>query len=619
MALQDIDVSVTVPNVDGWLNTLNDYASDAIARANNVAGSLNGFIPPNPPVDVDFTQVDTTLPTTTVPKPKAPTVSLGTRLPPATPTLTNIDILVSQAPTFNEVDPSINLPIPPSPLDISLPLKNFTVNTDVDFPVTPDVVLPSIPTLVELNIPQPQDIAIPLFDQPFPTSNSLIVPGVTFGFNESPYQSDLLDKVKLTLLNRLNGGTGLSSIVEEALWNRGRDRESRAALLAERTLLEERATFGWDRPQGSLLSSLDTIIQETQSKIIELNREILIKQADLEQTNLQNSIQQTISLEGVLISQHNDIVKRALEVAKYTQDIAVEIFKLSVNKYNSEVEAYKAFATSYSARVQAELSKVEIFKAQIDAERLKGDINEQNIKIYVASLEGIKSNVEIYKSLIGAISEKLKAEALKVEVYRSEVEAYSEGVKAKATEYGAYSEQIKGELAKVEIFDSKVKAFTGRMQAYATESDIKIKKAEIESTVNELKIKQFESLVDSFIKQVQADQLIYQSAVDIYKGETQMYLADVGARNAEAELILKEAENIITQNKYAADVGINSAQISLEGLKAAYLAMLEGKRAAGNIYAQIGSSALSAINVSASLSGSAQIAAQETHNYNTNI
>jgi hypothetical protein len=619
MALQDVNVSVTVPNVDGWLNTLNDYASEAIDHAASVANSLNGFIPPNPPVDIDFLKVDTNIVPVKVIKPKAPTVSLGSRNLPSTPILSNIDVTIGNAPSFNEADPSVNLPSPPSPLDIFLPVKNFTVNTDVDFPITPNLVLPTIPTLVDLNIPTPQDIAIPLFDQPFPTSNSLVIPGVTFGFSETPYQSDLLNKVKLTLLNRLNGGTGLSPIVEEALWNRGRDREARASLLAERTLLDERASAGWDRPQGSLLSSLDGIIQETQAKIIELNREILIKQADLEQTNLQNSIQQTISLEGVLISQYNETVKRAFEVAKYTQDVAIEIFKLAVNKYNSELEAYKAFATAYSARVQAELSKVEIFKAQIDAERLKGDINEQNIKIYVASLEGIKSNVEIYKTLIGAVSEKLKAEALKVEVYKSEVEAYSEGVKAKATEYGAYSEQIKGELAKVEIFDSKVKAFTGRMQAYAAESDVKIKKAEIDSSLNELKIKQFSALVDAFIKQVQADQLIYQSAVDIYRGETQMYLADVGASNAAAELSLKEADNIILQNKYAADVGINSAQVSLEGLKAAYLAMLEGRKAAGSIFAQIGSSALSAINVSASLSGQAQIQASESHNYNTSL
>ena len=76
-----------------------------------------------------------------------------------------------------------------------------------------------------------------------------------------------------------------------------------------------------------------------------------------------------------------------------------------------------------------------------------------------------------------------------------------------------------------------------------------------------------------------------------------------------------QAENIIQQNKYTSDIAIQNAQISLESIKAAYLSLLEAKKAAGSVYSQIGSSALNAINVSAQVQGSANISLSESHDY----
>lgn len=611
--------NIPIPDVDGWLNTLNDYASSAVSDAADMADKLSIFSAPYFYPDVKFDSITSNVGLGAVGKPTAPSLVVGERSLPTPPLISSPTISVGSVPEFTAVEQSLNIPAVPSPLDISIPVKNFTIDTSPDFPVSPDTTLPAVPTLLSLDLPVAEEILLPIFDITFPTSNSLVVPGVTFSWSEVAYSDDLLTKVKSELFSRLSGGTGLAPLVEEAIWNRGRDRESRAALLAERTLLEDRVGAGFSRPTGSMLSALDQIIQDTQGKIIELSREIMIKQAELEQENIKTSIQQTIALEDILIRENNNIAQRSFEAAKYIQDIAVEIFKISVSKYNSEVEAYKAFATAYSSRVQAELSKVEIFKAQIEAEKLKGDINEQNIKIYVARLEGIKSNVEVYKTLISAVSEKLKAESLKIDIYKTDIEAYSAGVKAKADEYSMYSEQLKGELAKVSIYESQVKAFTSRVQAYAAQSDVNLKKADAEINVQELNIKKYSADIEAFIKQVQADQLIYQAAVDLYRGETQMYLADVGMTRASAELALKQSENVITQNKYKADVGIQNAQISLESLKGAYGASLQAKIAAGSIYQGIGTSALNAINVSASLSGQAQIGLSENHNYSHSV
>jgi len=615
MAGNWVDVNVQVPDVNNWLDVLNDYASSAINSANRVAGTLGGFTPTTYNPNVDFRSISTNVNLDQSNKPTKPTLTIPDRNLPGASSITTPVVATEIAPVYNLSDPSLNIPDVPSPLELALPIKDFVVDTSADYPVAPDGTLPSVPSLLDLDLPTLATISLPIFSLDFPTSNDIVIPGVTFSFVEDRYSSTLADTVKTELTRRLAGGTGLNPIVEQAIWDRGRDRESKAVTLAERALLVDRASQGFSRPPGAVLAALEGVVQDYQGKVIELSREIMLKQAELEQSNLLNAIQQTITLEDIFIKENLAINQRSFEVAKYMQDIAIEIFKTRVSLYNTEVEAYKAYSVAYQAKVQAELSKVEIFKGEIEAQKLRGDINEQNIRIYLAQIEGIKSSVEVYKASITAISEKLRAEGLKLEVYKSDIEAYSTAVRAKASEYSIYSEQIKGELAKVDIFDSQVKAYASRIQAYAAKSDVNIKTADIKKDIEELKIKKYEADVDAFIKQVQADQLTYQSAVDIYKSEAQVYLAENSLNRTIAELELKQADNTIQQNKYTSDIALANAQITLESLKASLNALIESKKAAGSIYSQIGSSALSAINVSAQVQGSANIGLSESHSY----
>lgn len=607
-------INIPQPDVNAWFNFLTKYLDSSYSGAVGVAGELSTptmywYLP-----NIDYEKVNTNIGLGDASKPRTPTINTGSYNAPASPYIAVPSILsIGTPPALTAASPDLNLPAVPSPLEISAPVVNFTVDTSIDMPVTPDFVLPTVPTLAELNIPSPAVLDIPLFDMVMPTSNSIVVPGITFDFNEDMYSDELLRKVTEELLIRLDGGTGLSPKVEEALWNRERDREQRASLQAERSLLSDGAATGLTRPAGSIRSALDNIIQETQSKIIDLSREIAIKQADLEQKNIENTIQQSIALEDILIREYGNIAQRRFEAAKYIQDLAVEIFKVEVMRFNSQLEAYKAFASAYTARVQGELAKVEVYKAEIDAQKLIGDINEQNIRIYVASLEGIKANVEIYRALISAVEEKLNAEKLKVEIYKTEIEIYTEQVKAKALEFTMYSDQIKGEMSKVDVFDSQVKAYASQIQAYASMNEVAIKKAGVEVDIEGLKVKAYEASLDGYIKRVQADQMTYAAAIDLYKGETEMYMADVGYNTKAAELALKVADNTIQQNKFASDLAIQNAQISLKSLEGSVQNYTASKTAAGQIYQGLASTAMSAIHVGSTVDQQVQVQGSESH------
>jgi len=613
--LNNVDIGFDIPSVPAWLSTLDGYAHSAIASASTLAGTLNNFYEPYINPNITFTPTTVNVNLAAVDQPIIPKYTSSNKVAPSSPSLITPTLDIISAPTFTELSPEINLPLLPDPLGLHLPALDYSINTNFVYPDDPTYTLPSVPTLIELGIPISQSIAIPIFDLGFPTSNSITIPDITFSFNEVAYSDELLTDVKSVLIRRLQGGTGFTPAIEDAIWSRSRDREQKASLQAERTLLVEQSSTGFSRPTGATISALTQIVQETQSKIIDLSRDIMIKQAELEQENLKNTIQQTIALEDILVRQYNNVYQRSFEVAKYVQDITVEVFKSRIALYNSQVAAYQAFATAYSARVQAELTKVEIFKAQIDAEKLKNEINQQNINLYLAQIEGIKANVDIYKTIVATVTQKLEAEKLKVDIYKTEVEAYGEAVKSKAIEYTMYTEQIKGEMSKVDIYDSKVKTFATRIQAYAAQSDTAIKRASVGVDIEELNIKKYEADLDSFTKQVQADQLIYQSAVDTYKGQAEMYLANVGFNRASSELAIKNIDSIIQQNNYAANISLENAKINLASMNASYSATIEARKAAGNMYTTIGSSALQAINVSAQVSCESGVSGNEYHSY----
>lgn len=608
--------SVNIPEVSNMLGAAQAIADSAVAGATAMASQLGAFVPEVQTSAISFTPVKSHAQIGSVSKPRVPEVPSVNTQPPPGPSIITVDALLEAMPLFDSAPPEISFPAPPTPIGGTAPAKSFSIG-EASFPEAPSFSLPAIPSLQSLNIPSPSSINVPSLDMAFPTAASLVIPTLTFSPIQNLYSSELVDKVKSTLIQRLSGGTGLSAEVEHAIWNRGRDRESRTALLAERTLLEDRVSAGFSRPPGAVSSALDLIVQESQSKIIELSREIMIKQAELEQENLKASIQQTIALEEILIREHNNINQRAFEIAKYTQEMAIEIYKVEAAKFQTEVEAYKAYVQAWDVRVKVELSKLEIFKAQIEAEKLKGDINEQNIKIYTAQIEGLKLNAEIFKTVVEATTARLKGEELKISMYKADIEAYTATVQAKATEYTAYAEVIKGEVAKASVFDSQVKAYSSRIQGYAAASEVKIKAAELKQGVNELNIKKYEADIQAYSTDAQVKQAAYQGLIAVYNGETQMYLADIGLAKANAEVQIKEIDNVVTQNKYAADVGIANANITLESLKGANQTRVASMSAAGSILQAIGSSALSSINVSSGVSGNVSISSgyNESHNF----
>lgn len=590
------------PTVQPWFDVMNGYADSSYAEALKLANYIastdeGGTVDKGTPLDLPEVK-DSDIELGYVPAPEVPEYTSSNPTHPGNVAVQLPTHLLAKKPTFNAVKLAINIPALPSVSDPDVPEKP-DYYLDKKFPDPLEYTIPDDPEMLGIVIPPSPTINLPEFNGVLPESDN-IVPGLTFDFNEAIYESSLLTKIKDALLIRMDGGTGLSPAVENAIWNRGRGREHTASLQSNRAILEEGGQTGFTRPPGAQRAAIDRAVQATQGKIIELQREIMIAQANLEQENIKTSIQSTLALEDILIRNNNQINERSFMVAKYMQDIALEIYKASVTQYQLKIQIYQAEAEVFNSLIKGELTKLEVYKSEIDAQALISGINERSVQIYNARIDAIKTIVETYKTEVEAVSEELRAEGLKIEAYKSDVQAYSEIVAANTQKYVGYGEAIKGEMVKAQINESEVSDYTSRIQAYATEQSAYDTSAKIELDIEGLKIDKFKANLDGFSRQVEADQKNFGSLVDIYRGESSQFEAKTRYKTARADIFLKGFQAKVDQTQFSYNHSLENVKIKLSEAIAESKLKQDGKIAAGSIHSQLAATSLSAINVSAS-------------------
>ena len=94
----------------------------------------------------------------------------------------------------------------------------------------------------------------------------------------------------------VNGGTGLNASVEGQIWDRARTREDAVNNANLDEAVTAVASRGWSLPSGALAERARIANQENANRVSGLSRDIAIKQAELEQSNVRFAVSQAASL-----------------------------------------------------------------------------------------------------------------------------------------------------------------------------------------------------------------------------------------------------------------------------------------------------------------------------------
>jgi len=526
-------------------------------------------------------------------------------VPPASPVLGVVTLPVfGEAPVFDGVMPAINTDIDaPAPLSAVVPSAP-TLNP-IALPDDLSVTLPDVPTMYSLNLPVPPVIDLPLFSATL--GDEPVAPDVVFSFTEPAYVSVLKDAIETKLGAWIAGtATGLAPAVEQAIYERARAREIMNAERAVDNAVREFGARGFDLPAGVLVTNMQRAQQEEHDKSSSLSRDIMVKQADLEQANIHFAIEQGVRYDTTLIEYANRVAQRAFDASKFLVEASISLFNAKVQVFNATVQAYVAEGSVYRDRVQAALATLEIYKTELEGQRLIGQLNVQLTEIYKGQLEAVNTSVAVYRERLNAVRTLVEIDARQIEVFRVLVGAYDSQVRAKASEFDMYANQIKAELSKVEVYTSQANAYESVVKGFIATTEAKKTVAELELEVNQkMPLEIYKGLLGAYTAQVTAEGTRLKSLSDVFSAKTQLFTAEVagesGRVESETKVFVAEINALVSE----ASLGVEAAKAKLQATLTAATAMIEAIKGGAQVSAQIAASALSAVNLSGSISDSA--------------
>lgn len=190
-------------------------------------------------------------------------------------------------------------------------------------------------------------------------------PTESFSYLEPGYGSQLRQPMIDKLLSELvNGGYGIDSADEIALFSRARDREAMLTQAAVDEVRRRAAASSFPMPQGSLAAAISRAVQEQMAKNSSVNRDIALKRADLFVEARRQVIDQVLKSEDQSIALYNAIQERTVRVGQIKVQMAIAIFDASIKLFMTQIQS---LTDQIQGKLQGALAQVQIYATDAQA------------------------------------------------------------------------------------------------------------------------------------------------------------------------------------------------------------------------------------------------------------
>ena len=581
-------------------------------------------------LDDTFDNLDSTIPTIT-PVPSAPNVDYS--LTPIDPQLdlTRPDWITDPALNFESITfPTVEMPefslVAPSLLFPDLPEVVWPDDPgsapnmqDVSIPTSPSYFLPDAPTIEELDLPDLPNFSIPAFVANAP-EDFLDSPGDLFVYNEEEYTSTLKDEAYDKIVADLrNGGTGLGAEIEDALWQRGRDRLDEELERGYEEIDQAWAQRGFSFPPGMLIAARQKARAEIDEKKLDLNRDITVEQARIAKEHAQFIIDKAIQMEQTLLQHFNQAADRAFQAARATAEFGIALYEAKIRAFQARLERYRTDAEIFKAQLEGELAKLQEYKIRMEGARIEADVQQRYVELYKARLSGVQILAEIYRTEMDSARLQSEVEKLKLEGYAEEVKAYMTKVQANTARYEAYQGQIQGLLGQAQVYSEQVNAYRTQVDAKKTEVEAAASEAGAKVQYNQQQIEKYKaelveytSIAQAYTDELKAHAVVMGAETDMAKAQ----VAGESARiDAETEVYKARSENARREVEMALQKAIEQGKL----LASRFDVSSSSVQAAIRAQAQIASSAITAFNTTVSYGYSGSLGYSESFNKGASV
>lgn len=597
-------LEITADLVQKYLDQSSDFATDAVAAAMDTiaelaAGSMPGNIPNPPSVQTVSVTGDVSAGLNYDNLPSLGSVVTSDVAPFVPDEIPLVDVS-GEIPVYVPVITGVSIPDAPTAASVTMPAVPV-IDTTFNVPAAPVSSYGESPVLVEYTLPVYIPPVIPVFTDPVPTFSEL-PPDPAIQWVEPVYTSAIKTQVEGVLGTMLAGGTGLPAAVERAIWERGREREDDAAEQQVHAALTQWTTRGFSHPPGQLNGQIIVLRDMTGRKVNELSREVMTKQADLEQKNRQFAVQSGIDYERVFTALFMQIVDRNFQIAKFGVESQIQIYNLLVNAFNVEQQIFAQQVLLHRTKIETAFADIKAFEAQVGAVKAGSELNIALVQSFGEKVKAYSAEVDAYNSTVKAESAKADLQKNRVELYKAEVEGAVAQIQAQRDVYLAYDAKIRGETAKVNLEEANTKAYTARVQAIGEKAQILIKEADLQLSADKLRLdwnvanmQRITTLNGQQVAVIQGNlanfQAINAKAISQYDADLKGKQVTLQSQIELGKLQLARYQTVSDQWKAQVQHVIQMAEINANSL-----------RSAGQIAGTLAAGAMAATHVSAGLS-----------------
>lgn len=526
-----------------------------------------------------------------------------------------------RVPVFTDTALPVRLPSPPSTILPDPPPDPAPFQTP-DYPDEPDYETPLFPDL--------RAITLPTLDEPDLSGINALIASLRANKPVSPVLPetpafDALASYYYTLTNNqltafvgncaalasvcprltelLAGDSiGIPAAVAQGLRDRAFAAEDRQAFQAEQESLSDWLARGFTLPGGALEAKLAQIRQLNRDKKAQINRDLWLEEAKLEIENLRFALQQGIAYEGMLRDSWTKLYGIVQAMTSADIETTLKVLEAALSLYKTQVDAWSVEFSTIKDQIQIELAKLDVYKAELDGQKLIGELNQQDVELYKARWEAVKVQADVYKTSVDAANGLLQAELGKIEYAAKRVQIYTAQVEAYGAEWKAYGIAAEAETSKAELFKAQSQAFSARVEAYSKSVDAAKAMGEFDVTGLKLRLEAWQGQLEQYKADLQTEIARIDALVKSGEIDAKIYQTKALVEGAYTDFEMKKLDYALGVDKLTADVALKTSELEQSRELSLQKMGLDALDAIARTGSQLAGSAMSAMNVQASLS-----------------
>lgn len=157
---------------------------------------------------------------------------------------------------------------------------------------------------------------------------------------------DIAEAVKTSsdewIVSTILNGEYVPVEVENALWNRARDREVQDAQRTEESIVNASAARGFSLPDGVMTYTIAVNQQETQKRLSTISRDIALKAFDVMDANTKFAIQMAVSLRTSFVGALGNFINLAMQQPNQANDYARLILQSKTALHDAALNLYRS-------------------------------------------------------------------------------------------------------------------------------------------------------------------------------------------------------------------------------------------------------------------------------------